>query len=245
MITLPLKLTRAAMAALLLTAAACAAIEPARMAPVPALAGKTETVPMSGIGGWTRGQFAFAGHDITYARSESRLSVFGLVERRAGYTNFVLRGPSISDQIEVACDMREVNLSLGDATFTPKKMAFGCDYTANGLPFPARFELQEIREGIGGMLNKKERRGEIALDRVILQIRSAHKLEGSPIETASPIGYVFLKDGAPVGAVELNATPQVQVPVTDDVALRRAVITAAVTLGLFWDPANSALGELD
>lgn len=237
------KLLPAALAALILSVSACASIQPARMANVPALAATTETIPMDGIGGWTKGQFNFAGHDVTYKRSESRLSVFGLVERRAGYTNFTLRGPMISDQIEVACDMREYNLSLGDATFTPKKMAFGCDYTANGYPFPARFELQEIREGVGGMLSKKERRGEIALDRVVLSIRSVHKLEGSPIETASPIGYVFLKDGQPVGAVELNGTPRVQVPVTEDVALRRAAITAAITLGLFWDPANSTLGD--
>lgn len=232
----------AAFAALALTVAACASIEPARMVSAPALDATTETIPMTGIGGWTKGAFAFAGHDVTYKHSESRLSVFG-VERRAGYTNFTLRGPDISDQIEVACDMREYNLTLGDATFTPKKMAFRCDYTANGLPFPARFELQEIREGVGGMLSKKERRGEIALDRTVLSIRSVHKLQGTPIEMASPIGYVFLKDGQPVGSVELNGTPRVQVPVTEDAALRRAVITAAITLGLFWDPANSSLGD--
>jgi hypothetical protein len=244
MTTAKTSLLRAAIAgALALSAAACASIQPAQMAVPASLEATTETLPMTGIGGWTKGDFAFAGHDIAYARSETRLSVFGLVERNAGYTRYTMRGPSISDEIGVDCNMREINLTLGDAAFTPTKMAFGCDFTANGLPFPARFELQEIREGLGGMLNKKERRGEIALDRVILEIRSVHKLVGTPIEMASPIGYVFLKDGQPVGAVELNGTPQVKLPVTDDVALRRAVITGAVTLALFWDPANSALGD--
>jgi hypothetical protein len=35
-----------------------------------------------------------------------------------------------------------------------------------------------------------------------------------------------------------------KVPVTDDAVLRRAVITGAVTLALFWDPTNSTLGGL-
>lgn len=244
MTTYTTSLLRAAIAgALAFSAAACASIQPAQMVVPASLDASAETLPMTGIGGWTKGDFAFAGHDIAYKRSESRLSVFRLVERNAGYTRYTIRGPSISDEIGVDCDIRELNISLGDATFTPKKIAFGCDLTANGLPFPARFELQEIREGLGGILNKKERRGEIAMDRVILEIRSVHKLVGTPIEMASPIGYVFLQDGQPVGAVELNGTPQVKLPVTDDVALRRAVITGAVTLALFWDPANSTLGD--
>ena len=228
---------------LALSVTACESVTPARMAVPATLTGTTERMPMEGIGGWNRGDFAFAGHDIAFQRSESRLSFFNIVENRSGYTNFTMRGPAISDQIEVKCDMRENNITLGDVSFTPKKMAYGCDFTANGYPFPARFELQEVREGLGGALNKKERRGEIALDRVILQIQSVHKLEGSPFEMASPIGYVFLLNGQPVGAVELNGTPVAFLPVTDDVALRRAVITGATALALFWDPANSSLGD--
>ncbi len=230
-------------AVMMFTATGCTSIEAARMAAPAELSTTTERVPMEGIGGWNKGDFAFAGHDITFQRSESRLSFFNIVENRSGYTNFTMRGPAISDQIEVKCDMRERNITLGDVGFTPKKMAYACDFASNGYPFPARFELQEVRDGLGGALNKKERKGEIALDRVILQVQSVHKLEGSPFEMASPIGYVFLQGGQPVGAVELNGTPVAFLPVTDDVVLRRAVVTGATALALFRDPANSSLGD--
>ncbi|KCZ94162.1 hypothetical protein [Hyphomonas johnsonii] len=224
---------------------ACESIQPARMVAPPALAGQTVETPIEGIGGGTRGTFRFGDHSGTFSRSESRLAFFNILENRSGYTNFTLRGPNISDQIEVKCTMRERNITISVVSFTPKKMAYGCDFTANGYPFPARFELQEVREGLGGALSKKERRGEIALDRVILTIRSVHSVEGSPIQVASPIGYVFELDGRPVGAVEVNGTPRAMLPVSGDPALKRAVIAASLALGLFWDPANSQLGELD
>jgi hypothetical protein len=174
---------------------------------------------------------------------ESRLAFFDVVENRSGLSSFTLAGPEIDGQIEAQCTMRERNINIGDIAFMLRRMAYGCEFTTNGRPFPARFEIQEAREGIAGALMKKERRGEIALDREVLQIRSVHGLEGSPIQMATPIGYVFEREGRIVGAVELNGTPRMFVPRDADVAVRRAVIAGSMALAVFWDPANSSLGE--
>jgi NAD(P)-dependent dehydrogenase (short-subunit alcohol dehydrogenase family) len=59
----------------------------------------------------------------------------------------------------------------------------------------------------------------------------------------TPIGYVFEHEGQAVGAVEINGTPVItHSPHTEDV-MRRAILIASLALGLFWDPAESALGR--
>jgi len=220
--------------------AACTSIQPARMVLPAGLSSSTEEVAIIGIGGGTKGTFQVAGHTGSFKRSESRLVIFDVLDSRSGGASFTLTGPMISDSIEADCRVREKNITLGVISFTPKKMSYQCDFTANGYPFPARFEVQEAREGLSGMLNKAERRGEIGLDRVVLSIQSVHAVEGSSINMATPTGYVFSLDGQPTGAVELNGTPRVFLPI-DDIAERRAVIAASLALALLWDPANSSL----
>ena len=227
--------------ALLAALGGCASIQPARMALPPALATTSDVVVMEGLGGGRRGQFQVGAHAGEFARSEERLVLFDTLETRRGGSRFTLSGPQIDGRIEAACVMRERNITIGVANFTAKPMSYQCDLTSNGRPFPARFELQEARNGPATL--KSERRGEIALDRVILQIRSVHALEGSPFQTDAPIGYVFELIGLPVGAVELNGAPRLFLPRGDDPALQRAVIAGSVALAVFWDPANSALGD--
>jgi hypothetical protein len=88
-----------------------------------------------------------------------------------------------------------------------------------------------------------ERRGEIAFDQVVLQVRSVHSLEGSPIRMATPIGYVFEHQGTPVGAIEINGEPVVSHAARSGAATRRTVLSGAIALGIFCDPAESALGR--
>jgi hypothetical protein len=85
--------------------------------------------------------------------------------------------------------------------------------------------------------------GKIAFDRVVLQIASVHRLEGSAIETATPIGYIFEHEGVPAGSVELNGRPEVRFARGSDAPTRRAVMIAATALGVLWDPADSTLGR--
>jgi hypothetical protein len=48
-----------------------------------------------------------------------------------------------------------------------------------------------------------------------------------------------------VGAVELNGTPVLRVAPEADASTRRAIVLAALALGILWDPAESDLGRDD
>lgn len=221
--------------------AACAGIQPVEMRLPPSVAATAERMAFSGISGWTHGRFAVGPYQVGYERSEERLAFFDTFVTNYGHSEFTLAGPEIGTTIEARCRMRERVLDFGIAEFTPRPMSYRCEFTADGRAFPARFELQEVREGIGGALSKNERRGEILLGGEAVSIRSVHKLKGSPIEMANPIGYVFEQDGEPVGAVELNGTPALFIPAGTDPGLARTLTVAATALAVFWDPADSAL----
>lgn len=236
-----LSLLAPALWALPLLLGACSAIRPAEMRLPPALAANSARLPVEGIGGWSHGRFRTGDYTGGYERSEERLAFFDTFVRNSGHADFTIAGPGISATIEAACRMRERVLDLNIMEFTPRPMSYRCEFTAEGRAIPARFELQEVLSGIGGGLSRKERRGEIALGGEIVQIRSVHRLEGSPIEMASPIGYVFEQEGRPVGAVELNGSPVILVGGLTEEGLSRTIVVGAMALAIFRDPANGAL----
>ncbi len=235
-------LAMAGLAGLLLTASGCASLPEAQMELPSNLQSAAETVTISGIGGGRRGAYLAGPYSGQFARSETRLAFFDpLFEMRGGSTKFTLQGGELEGVFDAKCTMRERAITLGDISFKPKKMAYGCDFLHEGRTFPARFELQEISEGVGGMLSKRERRGEIAMDRAIVQIRSSHRIVGSAFDSAAPIGYVFEADGVPIGAVDINGAPVLTMNASSDIAQRRAMLVSALALSIFWDPANSDL----
>lgn len=226
-----------------LMATACAAFPPAQMRLPPALAGQSAPIPVEGIGGGRQGRFYAAEWQGTFERSQERLTFFDAFVNRRGHSQFLIEGPGISWTIEAKCRMRERMLDFEIAEFTPQPMSYRCDFTAADEVIPARFELQEVRSGLAGALSRRERRGEIALGGETVQIRSVHKLDGTPIEMATPIGYVFEQNGHPVGAVEINGTPRLFIADRTDEGLSRTIAVGAIALAIFWDPANSALGD--
>lgn len=219
----------------------CGVLQPAQMQLPDSLIQRTTEYAVTDMGGGTRGNYRIGEHSGTFKRSETRLQFFDIAEFRAGGADFTLSGPLIEGQIEAHCKMRERLLNLGDFSFTTKPMAYGCDFTVNKRSFPARFEIQEASTGIAGALLKNERRGEIAIDRVILQLQSVHRVVGSPLQLANPIGYEISLNGDVIAAVELNGTPRVWLPTHTDIPTQRAVVAAAMALAVFWDPADSAL----
>lgn len=227
----------------LLMLGGCSAIKPAEMRLPVGLADNAVMTPISGIGGGRHGRFTVGAYRGGFERSEQRLAIFDAFVKNYGHSEFTIEGPEIGDYIDARCRMRERVIDLGIMEFKPKSMAYRCEFLADGRPFPARFELQEVHQGIGGALNHNERRGEIALGGEIVQMRSVHKMEGSPIAMANPIGYVFEQSGRPVGAIELNGRPRLFIPQGTDTGLARTLTIAAVALSIFWDPANSALGD--
>lgn len=223
--------------------AACATVQPARMA-LPTALSDHDTVPVSGIGGDRRGIFQAGPYKGTFERSDTRLALFDpFYERRGGRTTMTLVGPSGEGPIKADCHVRERTVTLGIISFRPKPMSFGCAIAGGTPGSTGRIELQEAVEGLGGMMMRQERRGELVLAGSTLRIRSVHDLAGSPIQTGTPIGYVFEQDRRPVGAVELNGSPTIRISRTADSATHRAVLIGGLALGLFWDPANSPLGR--
>lgn len=224
-------------------AGGCSAIKPAAMRMPSGLDVASERHPFNGIGGGTKGNFTVGAYRGEFERSEKRLAIFDVFERNYGHAEYLIKGPAISSTIEADCRFAERLIDLEIAEFKPKKMAYRCEYTAEGRPFAARFELQEVGRELAGALSKNERRGEIALGGETVQIRSVHKLVGTPIAMANPIGYVFEQEGRPVGAVELNGSPVMFVSDGADEGLARTIAVASVALAVFWDPANSALDD--
>lgn len=222
--------------------AACATVQPARMA-LPAALSDHETLSVSGIGGDRRGTFRAGAYQGTFERSDTRLAVFDpLYERRGGRTMVTLFGPA-GDGLKADCSVRERTVTLGIISFRPKPMSLGCAIAGDTPGSTGRLELQEAAQGLGGMMMRQERRGELVVDGCTLRIRSVHDLAGSPIQIGTPIGYLFEQDGRPVGAVEVNGSPTIRISRSADASTRRAVLIGALALGLFWDPANSPLGR--
>ncbi|WP_298127041.1 hypothetical protein [Brevundimonas sp.] len=221
----------------------CASIQPARMALPQELASTAVTLPVTGIGGGRSGLFRAGSYSGRYSRSDERIALFDpLFERRDGRTDFELTGPEVVGSIRVACRAQERTVTLGVLSVETQPMAFGCDISSAGSD-RTRLEVRAYREGVGGRLMRHERRGEITLDGASLQIRSVHDVEGSGVQLATPIGYVFELDGIPVGAVEINGSPVIRHVPEADPSVLRALTVAAIALGLFWDPAESALGR--
>lgn len=219
------------------------ALPPAKMRLPAELAEGGETLAVRGIGGGNTGRFTVGEWQGDFKRSEERLAIFdAFVTNRAG-AGFVIAGPGISETIEADCRMRERLIEIDVLSFNPGRMAYACQFTAAGRAFPARFELQEARTGLADALSRRQRRGEIALGGEVVQIRSVHKLEGSPFAMASPIGYLFEQDGRPVGAVELNGRPRLILADPANEGLSRTLTIAAMALALLRDPADSPLGD--
>lgn len=229
-------------AAALMTTA-CNAIAPAQMRLPAGLAGQGQTLSVEGIGGGNKGSFTVGGWQGSFRRSEERLALFAALVSNRASANFTIEGPGISDTIEADCRMRERLIEVDVVSFTPQRMAYACRFTAGGRAFPARFELQEARTGFADDLSRRQRRGEIALGGEVVQIRSVHKIEGSPFEMANPIGYVFEQQGRAVGAVELNGKPRLVLADPANEGLSRTLTVAAMALALLRDPANSSLGD--
>lgn len=222
---------------------ACSAIQPAAMRLPSGLSVSSARLPFDGIDVGTHGRFTVGAYIGGFERSGQRLAFFDVLERNYGHAEYVLEGPAISSTIEARCRFSERLIDLDFVEFKPKKMAYRCDYTAEGRPIPARFELQEVHQGLAGALSKNERYGEIALGGETVQIRSVHKIVGSPIVMANPIGYIFEQDGNPVGAIELNGSPVLFMADTGDQDLARTITIASVALAVFWDPAESSLDD--
>jgi hypothetical protein len=228
---------RVVLLAICCAASACA---PAQMRLPASVAEQSVRTEITGIGGRGRGQFIAGDFQGDFSRSLDRWSFLDLIAR-GGHSDFTIAGPQISSSIEARCDMREHALDLGMAEVTMQPMAYRCDFTAEGRPIPARFELQEVVGG-GSAITRSERRGEIALGGETVRFRSVHHISGTSMPSLTPVGYVFEHGGREIGALELTGRPALMLSAPIDPGVARTVTVAAVALATFWDPAVHDLG---
>ena len=156
------------------------------------------------VGKRNHGRFYADAWQGSYQVSKVRHSYGDALVANPVHSQFIIEGPGISWTIEARCGVRESVPAVGVAALNGSPMSYRCDFTADGEAIPARLELHEVRSGRTG----RERRGEIALGGQTVQIRSVHQLDGTPIEMATPIGYVFEQYGHPVGALTIAGAPR-------------------------------------
>jgi len=220
---------------LVLAAAGCGVIQPARMALPDGLQARTAETRIEGLGAGTSGTLRVAGNSGPFTRAASQLALFDIASFDRGGSTFTVSGADFPSPVSARCRFRQNTVTLGVVDFNPKKMAYECDF--DGLP-GARLALQETAASGGVRTMKAERRGQITADGKALALRSVHDIEGAMLPVAAPIGYVFESGSQPVAALELNGTvARLRLPDAAEPELRRGVLLAAIALSLLWDPA--------
>jgi hypothetical protein len=217
----------------LVMVAGCASVRPATMVLPEGLAAETSEAVVQGLGGGRKGEFTVAGHRGSFTRSADRLDVFEIVSFDWGGSSVTIEGIDIPVPTAAKCGLRQVTARYKIVEFAAKPLAYECDYTGAS----ATLSLQEAKQGKDWLVSRARRRGQARVDDYLLELRSVHELDGTPMTVEAPFGYVLEHAGRAVGAIELNgSTPRVWLP-AEDAALRRAVLLAAMPLALLWDPA--------
>ena len=211
----------------------CASIQPARMVLPEGLTAASQEVVLRGLGGGREGEYTLAGNHGRFHRSNDRLDVFDIVSFDWGSSHVTIEGADVPTPVSARCGLRQVTAGWRIVRFAAKPLAYECEFTG----IDAGLSLQEAKSTRDALANQSRRRGEARVDGAVLELRSVHEVEGTPLTLETPIGYVVQQSGRAIGAIELNgSTPRVWLP-TNDAALRRGVLLAVMPLALLWDPA--------
>lgn len=101
---------------------ACSGIQPARMSLPEAFSARAISYQVQGINVGTRGEFYLNDPPGSYYRSASRLEVFDVYDGRSSTLSFNFDG-TLTD-----CSAKEQQLNFRDLNFSPKPMAYACDF---------------------------------------------------------------------------------------------------------------------
>lgn len=233
--SIPRLVRRAAFAAVLtvtaLLGAGCAAVRPAQMQLPPALSAATPE-PVQGLSGGRSGSFRIADAQGRFQRRGDRLSLFEAWARSSADVGYALTWTD-GRQTTASCRGRQSELSVGIVGGRTQPFELHCSWSGSD----ATLRLSDPGGFAGaGAGTRNERRGTMTAGGVEIELRSVHRIEGSALTLAQPIGYVFSHRGREVGALEVNgSTPRLWRPAAGD-ALREPVTLAALALALLWDP---------
>lgn len=213
--------------------AVTACVQEARMRLPLAPAAQMEQVALVGIGGRAAGGFTLAGREGDYSRGGERVDAYAVTDA-AGGSSFTLRGAEGEPDLGGFCRFSQKDVALGRGiTATVEPLFFQCNFDAGGEPAG---DLELSASG----LSSSERHGTLMFGGRIVEVRSVHKMQGSPLPTDLPIGYVFVAGGREIGGVDVNGgTKRVYLPRDPD--LREAALAASVALAVFQEPESVGL----
>ena len=215
---------RSAAAALALTG--CAALPPAQMALPEGLAA-LQPVDVVGLGGGRSGEFSVGAQRGRFERGADQARWFDRLETDKADSRYTLARAS-GGSAEVSCKARQARVVAGVLDVPVRPYGVACLWRDG-----AELTLAATRHA-----TLEERVGSWRGGATTLELRSVHRVQGSPLPLEAPIGYLLLGGGRPVGAVELNGSvPRLWRP---DAAspLHGPVTEAALALALLWDPAS-------
>lgn len=230
-----------------------AALSVARMELPEDFAAGAERTGFAGFGGRNNGSYTItdpAGRTWSGAfhRSESRLGVLDpLVVSRKGKGSFELTDAgSRLRLLEASCSFRKLTLNVDVVTFDSKKAAFACELSGAALAEPGRVVIgQPKREGMKEKLLAKDlRAGEAVAFGERLVLESVHAYAGSKFGSQPAVGYLLRAGDRVVAAVELtDVNPGIYFGTGLTDSELKAVLTAALAIAVYRDPAHSALED--
>lgn len=231
-------------AALLAVAlASCATIAPAEIALPASIGADAAVVPIVGISAGRSGQFSIGPYSGSYHRSHDRLALFDkLLVRSSGHVDFQLDGPDQPRRLAATCRFGAAASGTGVIEVDHSPLHFDCRFRGDAGPGESRLLIAETRDGLADALMRRSRQGELVWGGQRITVRSVHSLVGSPLQTATPMGYSFSIGERSIGAVSLANRRSVHVAANASEADRQAVLAGAVALALLWDPAEVETG---
>lgn len=206
---------------------ACAGLPAARMA-LPESLSMAPHEELRGLGAGERGEFSLGADRGRFDRYASRLELFDLAlarERRAA--SFRLGG------VAANCQGRETTTQIGIVGAALQPYRVQCEWRGGA-------DATMDWGASSAELTQAVRSGRFQQGATVLELRSVHRVEGSPLALRAPIGVLITHEGHPVGAIELNGTrPRVWRPPAG-APMHDQVTWIALALSLLWDPAMAA-----
>ena len=221
----------AAAAAAASIGAGCASLPPAEME-LPAVLATAAPQTIEGLKAGRSGQLQVAGETARYERGASRLDVFGVIAQDRATVQYTLA----RDGTAASCKLIGNTGAVGVVQVPLKRAAYACEYRRDGAPLPQRLDLRAVDAAYG---TRDERRGRFSAGTTVVELQSVHRVQGSSLPLAAPIGYVFSHEGRPIGAVELNGLKPRLWRLDAPAPVAEAVTHAAIALALLWDPAQA------
>lgn len=221
----------AAALCVVLLASACAGIRVATLALPAELQGSQPEALADSVAGAPAGPAGLVGIDggsLRFERSADRLTLLDRASRERAMLQLDWQATG-QPAIRLRCRLSCIEVSALGATATVQPLRLDCEGDAGQV-----LRLAERAAGPGIV-----REGEFRLRGLTLQLRSLHRVAGSPLPLAEPAGYAVLHEGRAVAAVErLSSTPRLW-RADATAAVREAATQAALVLALAWDSAPS------